>query len=335
MLKPLDLSPVGDGQHRSGWPYCLDALQPLFASDAPVVFEDFVERTFFYDGMRNRDITYRQPWVGVMHHPPDMPEWYLPWLRLQQLFKDRRWAQSLPHLRLLITLGDNLRDWCQQTWPQVPCVVIKHPTGLPQLYWSPAGFMARRQKQVVQVGWFLRNVTAIDQVKVAPTFQKIHLYQDNDWARKMYDACKKQFAISHPQRRDQGNVQKVTQLDDAAYDVLLAESVVFIEVISAVANNTVVECIARNTPLCINRHAGPLSYLGPDYPLYYDRFEDVENVLTIENIMAAHQYLTRMDKWWLRGAMFREQVRTACLTHVPECRTATMMSPSQEYFCEP
>ncbi len=333
MLRRLNLKVVGVGQHRSGWPYCVDALQPLFTSNATVLLDDFIERTFMYDKRWNIDVAHKMPWVGIMHHPPDMPTWYMDNLRLQNLLSDQRWLQAVQNLKLIITLGENLQRWCQATWPKIPSVVIKHPTGMPMLYWSPERFLDSPKPRVVQVGWFLRNVTAIYQARVPSQFRKAHLIQNNEWSDQMQWLCREMYRQLHPERSNFGDVDVLQACDDTNYDILLASSVVLIEVISAVANNTVVECIARNTPICLNRHPGPVAYLGNDYPLFYDHFDDIERTLTMENILAAHKYLCAMDKWWIRGAMFREQVQAACLEHVPECRTAKVLSLREE-TCE-
>ena len=319
MLKLVDLNTVGEGEHRSGWPYCIQALRPLFTEDAPVLFDDFVERTFLYDKKWHDEIVHTGPWVGVIHHPPDMPGWYMDNLHLQNLDSHPRWQASLPNLKMIISMGDNLTTWLEKKWPDIPVVTIRHPTGRPMVEWTPERYWLNREKKVVQVGWFLRNTTAIYQTAVPVTLKKAHLCQKLNWVEYAHWLCTKTYKALHPERADVGTTERISQLNDIDYDVLLAENVVMIEVISAVANNTVVECIARNTPLCINRHPGPVSYLGEDYPLYYDHFSQIPEVLTQQRIMDAHEYLRHMDKWWIRGAMFREQVRTACQRHVAEC----------------
>ena len=50
------------------------------------------------------------------------------------------------------------------------------------------------------------------------------------------------------------------------YDCLLPENVMAIELFDASANNVVVECIARNTPIIVNRHPAVVEYLTADYP---------------------------------------------------------------------
>lgn len=320
MLQRLNFQPVGLGQHRSGWPYCLQHLESLFTQGATVVLDDFIERTFFYDSANLRRFYHSRPWVGIFHHPPDMPEWYMSNLRLQQLHNDSRWRRSVPHLQLIVTMGEALHEWCQEQWPKIPCVMIRHPTGLPLAYWDPQRFRQQPRKRLIQVGWFLRNMLGIQHVPVPPLFDKVQLKQKNEWIERMTAVCAVHYDQTHPMRRSTGPVTVLEAVSDQAYDELLADSVVFMEVVSAVANNTVVECIIRNTPICVNRHPGPVGYLGKDYPLFYDELDEVPSLLTVANIMKAHQYLRQMDKWWIHGGAFREQLRDACRRHVPACR---------------
>jgi hypothetical protein len=105
-----------------------------------------------------------------------------------------------------------------------------------------------------------------------------------------------------------GSVQVIKRLPDAHYDDLLSESVVFLELFDTSANNAVVECIVRCTPIVINRHPAVVEYLGPDYPLYYDTIAEVENLLTRDSIMSAYEYLCQYDKEALSGSLFRDRV---------------------------
>ena len=86
----------------------------------------------------------------------------------------------------------------------------------------------------------------------------------------------------------------LTNYDD--YDRLLTTNIVFMDLYDAAANNAIVECIIRNTPIIVNKIPGVVDYLGDKYPLYYNNLEEVPNLLTEENIFRAHQYLLNMNK---------------------------------------
>ena len=92
------------------------------------------------------------------------------------------------------------------------------------------------------------------------------------------------------------------------YDCLLAENVVAIELFDSSANNVLVECIARNTPIIVNRHPAVVEYLTDGYPLYFSDPSEIPELLTMDRVVAAHEYLAGLDKSWLDGVSFRESV---------------------------
>jgi len=316
----IELQKVGDGEHRSGWPYCLEALAPLLDPEAEVLLDDFVERTFLYDAKWNDGFYHRDPWVGFLHHPPDMPDWYFPRLHLDRLDDNPRWVRSLPQLRLLFCFSEAQAAWCRQKWPEVPAVAVRHPTGLPLARWTPDRFENNPWPKVLQVGWFLRNVAAIEQAVVPDGLQKTHLVSNSYWASHALDLCRDYFGKGPGMRPRVGEVNTLHFVPDTEYDLLLSGNIVLMEVLAAVANNTVVECIARDTPICINRQPGPEFYLGSEYPLFYEEFGQIPDLLTVKKIFQAYEYLRELDTWWIRGSMFRESVEDACLTYFPELR---------------
>ena len=58
------------------------------------------------------------------------------------------------------------------------------------------------------------------------------------------------------------------------YDDLLTNNIVFVDLFDASANNTVLECIVRRTPIIINNIGAVSEYLGKDYPLYFENLEE-------------------------------------------------------------
>ena len=75
-------------------------------------------------------------------------------------------------------------------------------------------------------------------------------------------------------RRWAENTREEDQISNADYDRLLSENIVFVELHDANANNAIIECIARATPLLINPLPAVVEYLGRDYPLYYSSLEE-------------------------------------------------------------
>ena len=77
------------------------------------------------------------------------------------------------------------------------------------------------------------------------------------------------------------------------------------EVLAASANNVVLECIARATPILINRHPAVVEYLGLNYPLFYDDPNEIPRLLDDKKIHEAHHYLKNLQtKPWLQVGNF-------------------------------
>lgn len=92
------------------------------------------------------------------------------------------------------------------------------------------------------------------------------------------------------------SVTVIDRLSNKDYDILLSESVVFLDLVDSAAVNTVIECIVRNTPIVINKTPGVVDMLGHFYPLYYDNLDEVNSLLTKSNIKKAYNFLKCMDK---------------------------------------
>ena len=101
------------------------------------------------------------------------------------------------------------------------------------------------------------------------------------------------------------SVEVIPKLSNHQYDQLLAENIVFINLVDAAAVNTLIECVMRNTPIVINKLPGVVEVLGDDYPLYFDGdLEDALKVITLENILDASSYIKEMNKHHLKGHHF-------------------------------
>lgn len=93
------------------------------------------------------------------------------------------------------------------------------------------------------------------------------------------------------------SVKVIDRLSNEEYDELLSQNIVFLNLVDASAVNTVIECIVRHTPIIINRLPAVEEYLGTDYPLYYETFEEaIDLINNFYKILEGHHYLVRLDK---------------------------------------
>jgi hypothetical protein len=299
--------------HAEGWPYLLDALHDLIDPASPVVFDDAIERSFTFYREKWRMPDPFTAWFSVSHYPPDLPAWYNPDCKLLGTVTHLPpWQARLDKLRFTIVLSSTAADYIREVTGK-PVVVLKYPTGYADVQqWEPDRFIPN----LMQVGWFLRDTTAIYRVN-APAFQKIRLTgMRREWVQRSHERCQQHL----PQSKQIGDVAEVSWLSNAQYDTILSTGVVFSHFITVAASTMVGECVARATPLLTNRHPALEEYLGKGYPLFYDSFDQIPDMLTPDRVIAAHEHMKKMDRSWTNVANFREGLVSACLKHIPELR---------------
>lgn len=325
--------------HRSGWQYAMDSLLPLH-NDRGVLFESFLEDPFAWQqkhsGLRSgsqllhfmleptqypslnaqerRIIPFREPWVGFMHNPPGMPSWLHPDESAEHILASRAWRDSLPHCVGLFTLSEHHARWLRHTTGK-PVSALLHPTQEPSEHFCFDAFLHNPRKKIVQVGWWLRRLTAIDRLPIGPgnalNYQKVRLrphFGAGSGARLA--ALISQERESQPGEDYRSTTAELSHLDNNGYDALLARNIVFVQLYAASANNTVIECCIRGTPLLVNPLPAVIEYLGADYPLYYRDLEHAAAMaLDTGRLQAAHDYLLECPlRQRLGGDYFRQSL---------------------------
>ncbi|OYV95687.1 MAG: hypothetical protein B7Z73_02130 [Planctomycetia bacterium 21-64-5] len=290
--------------HRSGWAFALEALAPLH-DPRGILFDSFLERTFSWYEKRERRqgvIPYREPWIGVMHNPPGVPRWHDYQNSPQAILARDTFRRSLPHCRGLFTLSEYLRRWLSPR-VNVPVSVLIHPTETPALKFSPDTFRGGSRPAVIQVGWWLRRLHSIFRLR-AKGYRKLMLAIGD---RHFEHMLKRERARSAVGGDELSSVEVLPFLSNDEYDRWLSRSVVFCDLIDSSANNVVIECIVRNTPLLINRLPAVEEYLGRDYPLYFSTLEEASAKLARRaTVLAAHEHLRALPKERYSQKAFRE-----------------------------
>jgi len=163
-------------------------------------------------------------------------------------------------------------------------------------------FVANAHKKIVQVGWWLRDLSAIYRVPLARNnplvYEKIRLVPKFfDEADDYLNRLLARELERHPvEPRFAENTRTVQHLDNEQYDALLAENIAFAWLYDANANNLVVECMARATPLLINPLPAVVEYLGAAYPLYVTDVDMAGDLaLEVDLIGQAHEYLKGLE----------------------------------------
>jgi len=293
-LKLMQRIFVGEGFHRSGWPHAMHWMLTKQSSDG-VLVDDFVEQTFLYGGRNNHGKPHKEPWIGFFHHPPDAPQWFWPDQKLQYLWQREKFLESLPHMIGAVALSEHLGKWLRDTL-DVPVKVLKHPAmDIEQKWQEPS------KQMLLSFGWYLRDTRILWRVPKRHTFSKLRL-----WPGKPNMVKYDHLVMGNLGEGQCGGVEQMGYVTHGKLDALLSSSIGVCWVLDASATNGVLDCISRNTPLFVNRHPAVVEYLGDDYPLYYEDPKEIPDRLGEAKV--ASEYLADMDKSWMSGESFAEQV---------------------------
>lgn len=276
----------GHGFHRTGWPATMTKLLEAgyHHEDGEIMFDDFIEQSWLYGDATKKVI--RVPWAGIFHHPPDAPEWHHH-DSLTTLFRDKRFLKSLESMVWCIALSEHLGDYLRSEHG-LKVFVLKHPTDLNVPQWTGG-----LKHWYVQIGWYLRNSRFIHQIEpwelplTNKKIRKFRCYGDAPWMKHMDEICR-----AFRWRPEVGKVNELSYVPNETYDKFLSNCVIVNEILASSANNVVIDCIARNTPLIVNRIPAIEEYLGPKYPLYLRNISDIPRM----DIQAGHEYLKALNK---------------------------------------
>lgn len=276
--------------HRCGWSWVEDGIAAeLGADDAPTLFVGAVECHLARTGK-----PIKKPWVGICHHavevPPGVERVYQAGPVSLRRYRDLLLA-SLTECRGIFTLSGHMETQLRELLgPSGPLVErLVHPTPLDVLPFSWDDYRRQTQPTIIQLGHFFRRFHAIYDL---PTrrFDKMWL------AGRQFDIdriLRLEGEVKHPTSL----VSTPVRLPDDEYDFLLSRNLALVPLYDASACNSLLECIARATPVLTEALPAVIEYMGRDYPLYFQTLEDAARKAEDDQaVRAAHEYLRDMTK---------------------------------------
>ncbi len=281
---------AGTKHHRNGWPWICDELTRQ--ANGGMLLDDFVSQSFEWGKDK---IIHRQPWVGIFHHPVTInaPSVQALCERTILNFPNKReWTVSRRKLRGAIALCEESADYLRQEL-DVPVLGLLHPAMPTSNVWTLQKLRKQRPLPIVQVGEAHRNIRYIYGIATPEHWGKKRLVRNSSTMQHIDSA----LSVLYPDNSDT-EVEELPRLSDTDYDDLLASSVVVQQVYGAAANNTVVDCMVRGTPMIVNRLPALEQYLGSNYPLFVDDPEDSipEHYWYASNLEKASIYLLERSK---------------------------------------
>jgi len=300
---------INEITHRGGWKEILFNMNKnnFFNTSSQLYFYDTVEIYFLIN-----NFVATNKWCGIIHWTPSVPT-YLSDCDIDIMFNKPNFIDSLSKCVYLISLSKHITKYIEKKLNElnirINVYTLKHPIDNVEkkFEWKINNYNNNNNKTIIQIGQQLRMVSSI--------YLLDSLYFNKLWLTGTKNLSNCETRIKNEINYfniDENKLDKSVKMYYTStfeeYDDLLSKNVVFIHLIDAGANNTILECIIRNTPIIVNKIAPVVEYLGENYPLYYNNLSEVPFLLTDEKIIEAHSYLCNMNKDDLSFDYFAKQL---------------------------
>ena len=250
-------------EHRGGWKSVLEnfAHNDIYNSNSNIDLFDILESNFLW----NTKYICKNRWGGIIHCTPKTPP-YLNCININKLFENLNFINSLKRCMFIVTLSRYITNFLEKKFKilnlNINVYTLKHPveTNGVKLF-DISKFSLNNNKLLIQIGQQLRKMTSIFRVKINKSYKKLWLTGTRN-LNKCNELLNKEFDYFELDRRAFIEVQMYYTKTFEEYDDLLVKNIVFVDLFDAAANNTVLECIVRNTPIIINKCEGVIEYLG-------------------------------------------------------------------------
>lgn len=284
------------------------------------IFFDFIDREFGWDWWKWDKLNYEnehvpntyevfpieKKWCGIIHHPYKLNKKV--WednLCVSEYLDLEIWKKSIKNCSQLFVLSTYLKNKIMNSpniisLNNIKISVIKHPTWLYKniIKFDFNKFLNNKEKKITMIGWSYRKFTSIYLINT--TIKKAWIGTTNNRSLNLLHREMIDMKISI----NLNDVELIKQLNDDEYNEYLSQNIVFIDFDCASANNAVIECITRNTPIIIRKHPAVIEYLGPNYPLYFEKLDDVNELCNLDKIKKASIYLSNLNKYNLNFTKF-------------------------------
>tara|TARA_B110001469_G_C9608913_1_gene302846 strand:+ start:386 stop:1285 length:900 start_codon:yes stop_codon:yes gene_type:complete len=274
---------VDIGTHNN-WRIIEDYMENKLISNKNIIFITFCEM-YFYKGGKS----LKQDWVGIIHDPEDAQLYY----KNKNIINNTNFKQSLPYCKGLFSMSHNLKKWIiQKIKPSFFVSVLHHPISNKNLMEFQMEEY-KKNKCIIQIGNWLRKTYSI--CKLNTNVNKEILPWTKRTQKEMQYFLNKDNVILT--ELEQNSVLKTPRISDSDYNKIFNNKIIFLNLYSSTANNVIMECIKANNPIIINRLESIESYLGKEYPLFYDNLSEVTSFLENDDlILKAVNYLKNLDK---------------------------------------
>lgn len=271
-MRPIPAINIGVQQtfshHRSGWSYAINSLKPLHNFNG-IIFKGFLDNIIF------RDETIEDYFVGFFHNPLLTPSGVHKKYENRGLYNNLNsdcWKKNESLCKGIFVLSDDMKKKVSDM-TDCPCESLIHPIEMCDIKFSIDKYLA--DPKIVHVGQWMRRFDS---------FARLSCSQ-------------KKIALSFNEEHIDKGTQPIDYLCENDFDQLMSRSIVFVHFFDVVACNTILDCIARDTPIFCNRLPAAEQYLGKEYPGFFDSLKEAESLIgDCKVIQKSYEFIKNMNK---------------------------------------
>lgn len=262
--------------HRCGWSYAIDSLLPLHKENG-IRFEGFLDEVIF------RKKIIDEPFVGFFHNPiltPSGVHRKYENMGLYNHINSDCWRSNRANCMGVFVLSRDMKSKFSDM-TDCPCEALTHPVQMCEKKFSMKRYSAN--PRVVHLGQWMRRFDSFDRLSCP----------------------QEKIGVCFTDEYGSSKVRLLSYLSNDTFDDFLSSSVVFIHFFDVAACNSILDCIARDTPIVCNRLPAAEEYLGSDYPAFFDSLKEAEMILRDSRIIEkAHTHIKEMNKEKFLGFNF-------------------------------
>lgn len=256
--------PLPWSHHHSGWPFCVNALRRNFHNDNGIflytngVLEEIIQ---------NKKIHHKE-WIGFVHATPDE--------RIKNELHSSSCLESLKSCKGIFAMSNYVENFIKENTKNILTDTIFLALDQPKYFFNFDSYKNNKNKKIIMAGHWLRDFETFYDLKI------------NNHQKTIIQCTNRK----HPKE-----LFCIPYLDPNEFEKQFVNNVMFLSLKDASANNFVVECILRNTPILINELPATKEYLGKNYPFFYKNLKEAEDkIQDLDLINQSHQYLLNLDK---------------------------------------
>ena len=288
-----------------------------------ITSKEFYNLPMYY----KKPTVYRTPWIGFWHNPPESRVYLSKFSDQNQythcpdyICQRESFRESLKTCKGIFVFSESMKKWIENKFSSmdinIQINVLFHPIDFPKNIFSFEKFINNKDKKLVQIGSWLRNLNLI--FEIDSEYKKLWISRDRDALIRFSNTntllnSKINKILSIYESNKEYYLDKnvyLINLDKINYEEIMTENIIITEIIGSSCNNGIIECIASATPILVNKTDSVIEYLGIEYPFYYhSRKELLAKSKDYYLIKKTHEYLLNLNtRKLITGTSFRENL---------------------------